>query len=387
LFQNGTPHGLAATNTTLVISNVAPGQAGNWTVRASNSAGVTVSQPFNLAVLPVPPSNDSFANRALLVGSNLVSGYNYGATKEAGEPNHAFANGGRSVWYSWTAPQTAKYFAVAEDLTGSSGGLLGVYTGNSVSGLTTVGSDTASSTFTNGVLVYTARAIFDAIAGTTYAVAIDTSFGTGTRFSLGMELIPPPPNDAFANRIFISGPSVTVSGNNLAATREPGEPDTGFVNGSNSVWWVWTAPRTGIAAVNTDASSFGPLVSIFTGSTLASLSQVTNNLFADDEALRFPAIEGTSYVIAVDGFFGMAGDIVLNVATLASTLSAVIDANGLPSFTLTGSAGMDYVIQTSTNLVNWRSVSTNRVAPNGLIQLPERLSTNGPARFFRAILP
>ena len=36
-----------------------------------------------------------------------ITGYNIGATKEPCEPNHSFLTGGKSVWWSWTAPTNA----------------------------------------------------------------------------------------------------------------------------------------------------------------------------------------------------------------------------------------------------------------------------------------
>jgi len=53
----------------------------------------------------VGPINDYFANATVLTGSSLtVTGSNSNASKEQGEPNHGGNTGGRSVWYTWTAP-------------------------------------------------------------------------------------------------------------------------------------------------------------------------------------------------------------------------------------------------------------------------------------------
>jgi hypothetical protein len=62
-----------------------------------------------------------------------------GATKEAGEPNHAGNAGGASVWFRWTAPADGQWRFYT---TGSSfNTLLAVYTGSSVDKLTLVGSN------------------------------------------------------------------------------------------------------------------------------------------------------------------------------------------------------------------------------------------------------
>jgi hypothetical protein len=54
--------------------------------------------------------------------------------------------------------------------------------------------------------------------------------------------------------------------------------------------------------------------------------------------------------------------------------------------TLTGQAGAQYVIQTSTNLVNWLNFSTN-VATGGTVQIPLLVNPASPAQFYRALAP
>src|SRR5207244_6219758 len=85
-------------------------------------------------------ANDAFVNAQSISGaSGSVTGSNANATKESGEPYHAGDAGGRSVWYYWTAPGSG---SVTIDTVGSTfNTLLGVYTGGSVSGLTTVASN------------------------------------------------------------------------------------------------------------------------------------------------------------------------------------------------------------------------------------------------------
>src|SRR5256885_1371026 len=84
--------------------------------------------------------NDSFADRILLTGSLIATnGSNVGATKESGEPDHAGAAGGKSVWWSWTAPQSG---VVRIGTSGSSfDTLLAVYTGGSLETLEVVASN------------------------------------------------------------------------------------------------------------------------------------------------------------------------------------------------------------------------------------------------------
>ncbi|MCL4181494.1 MAG: hypothetical protein KJ072_27620 [Verrucomicrobia bacterium] len=116
--------------------------------------------------------------------------------------------------------------------------------------------------------------------------------------------VPPvPANDAFANRILLTGPEVLTTGRNAWATKEPGEPNHGGPGG-NSIWWEWTSPASGPAVVSTLGSDFDTILGVYTGSALNALSLVG----ADDDGngdltskVTFNALAGTRYLIAVDG--------------------------------------------------------------------------------------
>src|SRR5262245_37505633 len=60
-----------------------------------------------------------------------------------------------------------------------------------------------------------------------------------------------PGNDNFDNRRLLTAVSNSVSGDNSAATREPAEPLHFNRPGSNSVWYTWRAPATGIVTFDT----------------------------------------------------------------------------------------------------------------------------------------
>lgn len=143
-----------------------------------------------------PPSNDNFVSAAPLAGQiteepngarsyfAAASGYNYNATKETGEPKHDGDQGGASVWYTWTAPESGiAHFGLCCGTVN----LIGVYTGNAVNALTPVGSGKGS-------------AEVPVTAGTTYRVAVDSEFNFflgGTldekfNLTLGMQLAPGP---------------------------------------------------------------------------------------------------------------------------------------------------------------------------------------------------
>jgi len=129
-----------------------------------------------------------------------------------------------------------------------------------------------------------------------------------------------PINDPFANAILLRGATVVANGNNVGATKEPGEPNHAGDAGGKSVWWLWTAPFTGSVVVHTAGSSFDTLLGVYTGSSVSSLTLVAANdqdpldpLGGDTSRVKFNATVDTVYAIAVDGFAGASGAIVLTI--------------------------------------------------------------------------
>lgn len=148
------------------------------------------------------PTNDMFASATLISGTNVViTGSNINATKEPGEPNHAGNPGGKSVWWSWRAPHDGYVTVSTEGSTSIYGGpldtLLGIYTGSTVSNLTTI------ATNDDGPIDVTSLATFHASAGVVYDIAVDGftydipqdadsgSIQLSVTFSGGLPLAPP----------------------------------------------------------------------------------------------------------------------------------------------------------------------------------------------------
>jgi len=136
-----------------------------------------------ISVAEAQPANDNFANAWPITGL-VTNGSSVGATKEAGEPNHAFNTGGPSVWFTWTAP---KSMPVVIDTIGSSfDTLLAVYTGPAVNNLLTIASNDEAPGIGFVSLVQ-----FQAVEGTVYRIAIDTwrpgsSFPSGGSYTLNI---------------------------------------------------------------------------------------------------------------------------------------------------------------------------------------------------------
>lgn len=85
----------------------------------------------------------------------------------------------------------------------------------------------------------------------------------------------PPPNDNFVNSIHIVG-DITIMGNNVDATIEPGEPvHTPFLHVEKSVWWTWTAPANGEYTFEANSPAFLTLIGVYTGNSLTNLTKAS----------------------------------------------------------------------------------------------------------------
>ncbi len=123
-----------------------------------------------------------------------------------------------------------------------------------------------------------------------------------------------PANDMFADSIAISGANGTVSGNNIDATIETGEPDNG---NDSTVWWKWTAPSSGACEFNTFASDYDTYLAVFKGNSVEALTLVAEN---DDSSNRqskvcFEVSSGQAYQVQVSGYgylHNNEGNIILN---------------------------------------------------------------------------
>ena len=152
----------------------------------------------------------------------------------------------------------------------------------------------------------------DSVSGTQCTVTMNQNRTVTANFRQAIA----PANDNFANAQVISGNSGTVTGSNVGATKEPGEPNHAGNAGGASVWYRWTPSISGSVTIDTIGSNFDTLLAVYTGSAVDSLTLIASN---DDigggnlqSRMTFPATAGTTYHIAVDGYGGDTGNITLN---------------------------------------------------------------------------
>ena len=153
--------------------------------------------------------------------------------------------------------------------------------------------------------------------GGNVTVVSDATSGVSSRSISGSGAPAAPANDGFGSAIQLAGTTIRTTANTESASRELGEPRHDNLTGGKSIWWRWTAPASGPVSVNTIGSEFDTLLAIYRGDSLTALTPIAS----DDEnggdgtsALTFNATQGATYFIAVDGFLGDAGNVVLNVA-------------------------------------------------------------------------
>ena len=127
--------------------------------------------------------------------------------------------------------------------------------------------------------------------------------------------------DYFTNRETLFTTNGTLVGDNSAATLETSEPQHGGKPGGHSLWISWVAPTNGVATFDTHASSFDTLMSAYTlnptnATTVDKLHEEARNDddpgFAPTSLIQFGAIAGHRYEIAVDGYQGATGSVILH---------------------------------------------------------------------------
>ena len=319
------------------------------------------------------PANDRFAQRSTLI-HQPGTGTLEGATRETAEPGYAGDPSGSSVWWRWTAPTGGIYYLRVE---GDAYEEVDVYTGTTLASLQTV----APAETAHGSVFY-----FPAQAGVEYAIRISTSFGDFSDYKLFLNYQAPPPNDAFTNRIaFTNGIAGTLKG----ATREPGEPQTDTfpyplpsMQEGGSVWFQWTAPESGVFKAVTTERWLSINLAVYRGNSLTNLIRASfsqNTPFDYPLNQQFQAVSGETYVILVADSYGWSGanftlSILPHISVPTPAPIAAIPVQMSHRLSMQPDPGQ--VIETSTNLVDWR-LWTNASGGPGIPIGSE------PQRFFR----
>lgn len=266
--QSAVYTGLLVTNLTTVVM---PGTASSITFRAYGGTTYyfrfsgspyyiygTIGGNYSFTPLPDIPVNDTFTGRLPLTGlTNFTVSDNSLASSALDEPHlDSCYPVGRTLWWSYTAPETGQLSVRAKGL--SNEVAVALYRGKVLRSLELVASSC------NGPIEIMVQ------AGDEFAIQVDSAFWGAGRLTLQTVLHKAAPNDNFANSIHLEGTNATVHGDPAACTFEPGEPNPGA---TNTVWFSWLAPITGRAAFSPAATLEAPMA-VYMGAALDQIKAV-----------------------------------------------------------------------------------------------------------------
>jgi large repetitive protein len=198
------------------------------------------------------------------------------------------------------------------------------------------------------------------------------------------------PGDDFDQRITLSGFAATSSGlSNSNATKEAGEPNHAGNAGGKSLWWTWQAPGAGTVTITTAGTTFRNALAVYTGSTVSNLTIVATNLpgvGTNTSVVTFSAIPATVYQIAVDGFNGASGNVVVSLSLPGAIVlqNPALNTNGTFQFTVISGPGQPLRIDATTNLQLWVPLTTfTNTSGNSNVIDPG--STGFSRRYYRGV--
>lgn len=260
---------------------------------------------------PATPANNCFAAATTVpaAGGTMAAVSTTSATTETGEP--APCGGiGKTVWWTWTP--TTGGSTTMESIAPGFDTVLAVYTGSSLTALTTV---VCNDDYTGSTL---SRVTFTAVAGTTYRIQGGGYNGASGTWNL--KVIAPatctgPTGNCFSSAVAITSVPYTQSKSTSGATLETGEPRPCGSIGA-TVWYTYTPSTSGTKTADTVGSSHDTVLAVYTGSSLTGLTNVgcnddisTSDL---DSRVSWTATAGVTYRIQVGGYNGATGSLVFH---------------------------------------------------------------------------
>ena len=277
--------------------------------------GRSINLPGTFATTTDAPINDNFAD-AMAFASDpaIIRVNNVHATTEPGEPLHAGHNS-RTIWFRYNA--TVNGTTVFTTNNSSIDTTLAVYTGSNLNSLTLVGQNDDREA---GSVV--SRVVIEAVAGTTYHVAVAGK--NGEQGFIRVSVAGPPKEDALSNAAPLPSFPFSYQSNNTNASREPGEPLHAGQPGGGSLWLKFSASSYNLAnrriVLTTRNSGFDTLLAVYRASTptptFADLVPVVSNDDAPygttQSEVHFTVLPGYDYFIAIDGKNGARGSALLS---------------------------------------------------------------------------
>ena len=392
-----------ATNNPFTLASAQFTNAGNYSVTITNLAGSTISSNAVLTVTNAPPSIAiQPQNQNVLAGQTATFSVTAGGTLPL---NYQWLLGGTNLAGATTNP-----FVLANVQQTNAGNYSVVIT--NLAGSVTSSVATLAILFTNPVVF--AQWNFNSVTpdGSTTTGSTAPSVGSGTASLIGGATA----TFATGDTTFDPAGSTDNSGWNTATypAQGTGNKTRGVqfavsTAGKQNIVVSWssqssnTGSKYGRLQYSTNGIDFVDFPAAFTNGTtftvktnsLAGISGVSNNT---NFAFRFVAeFESTAIgtananYVAAGTSYGTAGTMRYDMVTVSGTailagspavLNLPVISGGQFGFTVSGSAGLNYVVQTSTNLTatNWIPIFTN-IAPFPFGDT----NISAPQKFYRAV--
>jgi hypothetical protein len=339
------------TNATLFLPGVQAENTGAYTVEASNSLGVAVSLPATLGLLVPPGITRDPSNQTVALGKTAQFSVEAAGTPplyfgwlKDNAPFVPLGAGGPVLTLSNATPaDMGRYRAVVSNAAAvvlSAEAMLAVIEPPvvlmpPVTVVANVGQLAEFHVVAQGTppLTYQWRRngnvipgengpqliipSVEAANGGVYQVVVANAAGAVITAPVELQLNLPAIQlgDDFAAGDVVSDPIGLYLGQNFGATRQPGEPRHAGKTGGRSVWLTYFATINGQLTVSTRGSTLDTLLAAYTGNSVSNLVELASN---DDTAggflaskIVFNVQQGGIYRIAVDGFAGGEGRIVL----------------------------------------------------------------------------
>lgn len=297
--------------------------------------------PFVLGIsFASPPANDDLAGAESLSGLALTARARLSAaTQEPEEPAHAGDPGGRSVWFTWTAPVsgqveitpgTARVYPTPATRPGAlawssheelsrSWSLLAEHW-SLPPGYGSVFTRLDPEVIDICAFVERGRAgpfvpVFAAYAGTegplapiaggtnlsfhveaadSFRLAVAGQAETAEDLDFQLRLTPAAANLGFDERLRLPEASAEAIGHTVGSGgTSGGVPGTGYHN-QPATWWTWRAPSEGPVWISTVISDRPVRYRVFTGADLTQVQEVTSG----ETSVTFQAQPGTEYQVS-----------------------------------------------------------------------------------------
>ena len=139
------------------------------------------------------------------------------------------------------------------------------------------------------------------------------------RLTVNIQSVPGAALDSLINSFPpLNGQQGVLRSDSGQATKEVGEPNHNGKRGGKSIWFKWITPMPGIVTFAAGGSGFDTLLAAYTGRTISGLVPVPSAIPGDDRGgfltslISFNVEPNEEYQIALDGFAGAGGDVVLS---------------------------------------------------------------------------